>query len=299
MPATLYRLVQFRSLAGVRVTRRFVSHDDRPVRAYWRPLTLGLLFLFLFAALSCGTSPAPSTSSLISGNWQLTLTRHNSTQQWIFSGFLVQSGSNVTGSFVLNSGCQGVGPVSGTLSGQNLQFTVGTFGQDFSLTATLPSGGSSQTSMSGQFSTLQGGCVGFESSGTWTAVRIPPLSGPFQGSFVALGQNAMTVNVNGSLAQGPNVGASNASLTGTLNATGSPSFCSYIGNATVTGLITGTSVTLNIYGPDGSLIGQVPGPPNPPATVTVDGSSLTGTFVFPAISSSCNGFVGSLTLTFH
>jgi hypothetical protein len=264
--------------------------------------------VFAFIALSCGGSKGAgtsSTSSAISGNWQITLTRHNSTEQWTFSGFLMQSGSTVNGSFVLGVGCQGVGPVTGTIDGQNLQLTVGSFGQDFNLSATLPSGSSTATTMSGQFSTLPGACVDFTSSGTWTAIRIPPLSGSFQGSFIAGGAGGITINVIGTLTQGPNIGASNATLSGTMAATGAPAFCSYIGQTTVTGVISGTSATLNFYGPDGTLIGQAPSPGGafPPLTVSPDGNSITGSFNFNGISSSCSGFSGGgqsgMTLTFQ
>ena len=272
-----------------------------------RFLDAGLLLAFAFLSLSCGGGKAPSTSSTssaISGNWQIALTRHNSTEQWTFSGFLLQSGTTVNGSFILGAGCQGVGPVTGTFDGQNLQLTVGSFGQDFTLTATLPSGSTTETTMSGQFSTLQGGCVDFTSSGTWTATRIPPLSGSFQGSFVAAGTGGLTVNVIGTLTQSPNIGASNATISGTMSAVGAPAFCSYIGNTTVTGLISGTSAILNFYGPDGSLIGQAPYPGGAfgPLTVSSDGSSMTGSFNFDGISNSCSGFTGGqsgLTLTFQ
>ncbi len=274
-------------------------------RGFLKSLRAILLSCLSIAALSCGGgNPSSSAvSSPIAGNWQFTLTRHNSTEQWTFSGFLLQSGTTMSGSFVLSAGaCQGVGPVTGTFDGQNLQLSVGAYGQDFSLSTTLTSDNGSVTSLSGQFSTLPGGCIGFASTGTWTAVNVPPLSGSFQGSFVASGSNGAVVNVAGTLAQGPNVGASNAALSGTINATGSTNFCSYHSNATVTGLISGTSATLMFFGPDGSQIGQIPGPASPPAAVAPDASSLTGSFVFPAISNSCSGFTGGpggATLTFQ
>jgi len=266
-----------------------------------RLLTVTLLLCMLVATVSCGNgNNSTSAASSISGNWQLTLTRHNSTQQWTFSGFLLQSGGTVTGSFILGAGeCQGVGPVSGSFDGQNLQLTVGTFGQDFSLSASLPSGSAAESSIDGQFSTLAGGCIGFASTGTWTAVRVPSLSGPFHGSFIVT--DGTNIDVTGTLTQGPNIGASNVTLSGTMNATGGPSFCSYLSTATVTGLISGTSAILSFYGPDGSQVGQIPSPGFGPATVAADGTSLTGSYAFSAISSSCSGLTGGqgdVTLTF-
>ena len=264
-----------------------------------RLLTVTLLLCMSTAAVSCADNHSSASAvSPISGNWQLTLTRHNSTQQWTFSGFLLQSGSTVTGSFILGAGCQGVGPVSGTFDGQNLQLTVGEFGQDFSLSASLPSGNAASAFIEGQFSTLQGGCVGFTSTGTWTAVRVVPLSGAFHGSFVSSSNNG-TMDVTGTLTQGSNIGASNATVSGTISTTGATRFCSYLNTATITGTISGTALVLTLYGPDGSQIGQIPAPPpEPPAIVTPDGTSLTSSYIFPQISKDCLGDQGSLTLTF-
>jgi hypothetical protein len=246
----------------------------------------------------------------MSGNWQFTLTRHNSTQVWTFSGFLLQSDKNVTGSFILNAaGCQGVGPVNGTFDGQNLQLTVGALGQDFSLSGAMASGtsasGTSATntviSMTGQFTDPAGGCIGFSSTGTWTAVRVLPLSGSFHGSFVD-STNDVTVNVSGTLTQGTNVGASNATLSGTINATGTHSFCSYLTNSTIAGFISGTSATLIFYAPDGTIIGQLPLQSGTFATVSPDATSLTGFFTLYPIatigSTTCHDLTGSATVTF-
>lgn len=261
-------------------------------------LTLILLFAILLPTLSCGGGNSSSTApAAMSGNWQFTLTRHNSTETWTFSGFLLQSGNNITGSFILGAGCAGVGPVSGSFDGQNLQLNVGEFGQDFSLTAGVASGTVSGPSLVGQFSTLQGGCLGFSSTGTWTAVRISPLAGAFHGTLVSTTNG--TIDVTGSLTQGTNIGASNATVTGTITASGSTRFCSYLSTATITGTISGESLMLTLQGPDGSQIGQVPASlPAPRAIVTPDGTSLTSSYVFPAISSGCLEDQGSLTLTF-
>ncbi len=263
-----------------------------------RLLTVIVLCLSV-ASLSCGNSNnSVSPGSDISGNWQLALTRHNSTQVWTFSGFLLQSGDIVTGSFILGAGCQGVGPVNGTFDGQNLQLTVSEFGQDFSLSATLPSGSAATAFIGGQFSTLQGGCVGFTSTGTWTAVRITPLAGPFHGSIVSSSGNG-TLDVTGTLTQGPDIGASNATVYGTITASGGPRFCSYLSTATITGTISGETMVLDLFGPNGSQIGQFPAPaPEAPAIVTPDGTSLTSSYIFPQISKACSGDQGSLTLTF-
>jgi hypothetical protein len=255
----------------------------------------------LIVTLSCGSGKhsSTSTSSPLSGNWQLTLVRHANTEQFIFSGFLLQSGNNVSGSLTLSAGCVGVGSVTGTFDGQNLQLTIGGFGQDFSLTATLPSGTSVATSLAGQFSTLQGGCIGFASTGTWSAVRVQPLTGPFHGTVVlGTGITATTIGVSGTMSQGPNIGASNATLSGTLNETSTNLFCSYLGNITLTGLIGGSNANLTLYGYDGSQVGQIVN-----AIVAPDGTSLTtvggtGNITVNKLSSGCLSQTGSITITF-
>ncbi len=266
-----------------------------------RLLTLTLLFCLAMATLSCGggNSPAAAASAL-SGNWEFTLLRHSNTQPFTLAGFLLQSGSTVNGSLTLSSGaivgCQGVGPATGTFDGQNLQLTVGQFGQDFTLTANLPSGSASNSTIAGQFSTLAGGCIGFASTGTWTAVRIQPLTGPFHGSFVlGTGLSATTIDVTGTLTQGSNVGASNASLSGTVNETNNNLFCSYLSNVTTTGLIGGSTANLLFFNTEGSQIGQITG-----ATVALDGTSLTSDsgLLLNQISPACPAQTGSVMLTF-
>jgi len=272
--------------------RKFLEKALKLLRLSW-------LLCLSIATLSCGNSnKSVSPGSDISGNWQFALTRHNNTQVWTFSGFLLQSGNTVTGSFVLGAGCQGVGPVNGTFDGQSLQLTVGEFGQDFSLSASLPSGSAASAFIGGQFSTLQGGCVGFTSTGTWTAVRITPLLGPFHGSFVSSSGNG-TTDVTGTLTEGANIGASNAAVSGTITASGGQRFCSYLSTATITGTISGDTLVLYLYGPSGGQIGQIPAPPpEPQAIVTADATSLSSSYSFPQISNTCTGDQGSLKLTF-
>jgi hypothetical protein len=258
------------------------------------------------ATLACGSNkPAAQPSNLLSGNWEITLQRHAHPGALLFSGFMLQSGSAVTGSLILGGGCNGVGSVTGTLSGENLALTIDEFGQEISLTGMLPAGGPSQsTFLSGPFSALAGGCATYASTGTWSAVQVSPISGTFHGAFVSTASSGGapdTFNVTGSLTQGPNTGSSNATLTGTVTATGTPHFCPYLTSATIGGVISGTSVTLNLFDTTGSQIAQVA-----PATVSASGSSLTCSatasgnvcYSFPPISSSCQGEQGAIQLSF-
>jgi len=267
-----------------------------------------LLLCLVTVTFGCGNSSPPTASAsdnILSGNWEITLQRHAHAEPLLFSGFMLQSGSAVTGSLILGAGCDGVGSIGGTVTGQKLSLTIDEFGQEISLTGTLPAGGASgSTFISGPFSALAGGCATYASTGTWSATQVARVSGAFHGTLVstaASGNASDTFNVTGSLTQGPNTGSSNATLTGTIKATGTSHFCPYLTSGTINGLISGTSVSLSLFDSTGSQIAQVA-----PATITTNASSLTCSagasgnvcYSFPPISNSCPGEQGSIQLTF-
>jgi len=182
------------------------------------------------------------------------------------SGFLMQTGSTVTGGLmVLDSPCSGVGDVTGTFDGTNVSLSVIPTELQISLTGNL---GSDQKSMSGNFTLQQTGCSGTSSaplSGTWTASLVAPLNGKIQGTFTS--KEGLTYPVNGQISQGPNTGISTADLTGNITISG---YCFF--GAGFTGTVSGTSLVLNLLNPDGSQAGQMPG------TSSVDGTSITGKY---------------------
>jgi len=104
------------------------------------------------------------------------------------------------------------------------------------------------------------------------------------------------------LTQGTNVGASNATISGLVDASNTAAFCAYLTNSTVTGYISGTSVSLNFYGPAGSLTGQIPISVGALATLSPDGKSLTGSFLLSPVTTigttTCPSISGTATLTF-
>jgi hypothetical protein len=242
-------------------------------------------------SMGCGGGSTPPASTPLTGNWEITLFRHSNPAPLSYSGFWQQSGSAVTGSVVLGDGCSGVGPLNGTLDGTKVNLDINEFGQDVSLTGTRDS---SSGMLSGDFSTLAGGCSAFPSTGTWSAVQVKPLSGTFHGTLVS--PNG-TLNVSGVVIQGPNLGASNTTLTGTISAASFIAPCAYLANATITGVISGTSISWNFYGADGSLVGGMPSTPGG-ATIAPDGSSLTSDYFFSRISNGCPGDGGMAQLTF-
>ena len=255
----------------------------------WRSATL---LVCLTATVACGGGGKSEADGPMTGNWQITLQPHGVYAHFIYSGFLTQNGSSVSGAVILGGGCLGVGPVTGTASGENLSLNINEFGQDVSLVGSLPSGNGP---VGGQYSTANGACTSpYSSTGTWTAVRIPPLNGALTGVFTSSSTqiHVPPINVTGTLTQGPNTGASTATLSGTMTATSTGSqFCSYLSTATINGVVSGETATLNLYGPNGELITAIP------ASVSPDGSSLSGTYGFLGISSNCTGDGGTVTLT--
>jgi len=82
------------------------------------------------------------------------------------------------------------------------------------------------------------------------------------------------IKVTGTLSQSRNVGASNATLEGTISAVSYPCFST----ASLAGTISGANVILSLFGSSGIQIGTI-GSPNAPATVSAgaQGPVLTGT----------------------
>jgi len=252
-----------------------------------RRARLGCVLLTIAFLVACGTSDSKPAPSSLSGNWSITLNRHAATDPQTFSGFLVQSGDTLSGSVILGDGCSGVGPVTGTLDGQNLNMTISEFGQDLNLAGTAPTGNGI---LSGGFSTLPGGCTAFPNTGTWVAQLVPPIHGTFHGTLTSARNG--TTNVDGDLEQGDNTGASTAALTGAVTATIPQQFCNYLTTATISGSISGTHVTLNIFSPGGVQITQIE------ASTTPDATSMTGPYVFQGISNTCFGDQGVFQITF-
>jgi hypothetical protein len=273
------------------------------VKLFW----IGLLSVALIATISCGGGGGSSTSQngALSGNWQIQLFRHvNPTPPLVYSGFLLQSGNNITGSLMFNladvgSGqCEGVGSVIGTTDQENVSLTINEQGEEISLSGAMPASGSS-LALSGQFSNLAGGCTNYANTGTWTATNISPVAGSFHGTFTSTEiPSDGSFNVTGTINQGPNTGGDTATLSGNITATSTPSFCSYLSSATISGLISGTSLVMNLFGPNGMQITQL-GEIGSSSTVTVtpNATSITGTYSFPSISSSCIGDEGTFQLT--
>jgi len=230
-----------------------------------------VLFAGTLSLLSCGGSSSSQSQSSgnLAGNWQFTMTPpvDNSFIGGVQGGFLLQKSGAVTGAVTYSillpqSGgaspilCNsGSAPVTGTISGQNVTLTAIAGNQSFTLTGTLSSDGST---MMGTYTSTDGqGCGTAQTAQQWSAIAVPPLTGAVQGNFHSA-QGGSPVRdqdfqVSGTLTQGTNIGASNATVTGTL------SFQNYpcLAFASVNGQISGNSVILQIIASNGLNVGQI------------------------------------------
>src|SRR5215469_3693019 len=254
----------------------------------WWLLLIGPILL---AACGCGNSAKSSQDSgPLAGNWQFTLTAPSdgsftgapansqaacgtsTTCSLQLGGFLLQANQSLTGSLTYSIvtstqalgtfPCSGSAPITGTVNGQNVTFTVQAGPQSFHLSGTVSADG--KTMMGTYSSTNTSGCGNAQSGLQWSAVSVPPLAGAVQGFFHS---RASHVNFNpsfptdqdfpvsGVLTQGPNVGSTNATVTGTLSFQGGYPCLGSV--ASVNGQISGSSIVLEIIAGNGLNVGQI------------------------------------------
>ncbi|MGB8114877.1 MAG: hypothetical protein WCF22_13940, partial [Candidatus Sulfotelmatobacter sp.] len=228
----------------------------------------------LIALSSCGGSSSnltqPQASGQLAGNWQFTMSPpvDNSFVGGPLGGFLLQNNDGtVTGSvgYAISNGqppamCNsGAAAVTGSVSGQTVTLTIVASPQIFTLNGTLSASG---TTIMGTYSSTEGSLTGGIRCGTaqsglqWTAVSVPPLTGSIQGFFHSVNNPALqnqVFPVTGTFTQGENIGASNATITGTVSFQGYPCLSS----ASVNGQVSGSSVILQIIGSNGLNDGQI------------------------------------------
>ena len=253
-----------------------------------RTLVSASLAYFLTLVLAgCGGSSS-SDPQAVANNWQFTLVQQQPRPPVTLfaSGFLTQAKGTLSGSVVLppssqTGRCAGTGLLTGTVNAQNLALEINEGGTSISLTGSLSPDG---TTMTGTYAGSGGGCFNAPTTGTWSAVQIPALTGSFTGSLTdSVYMSTLTgvnppapIMVSGSLTQGPNDGtASSSTLTGTISAQGYPCFRT----VTVTGTITGQNVFLSVYNFNANLVGTIglptsPGAPSAAAVVTSDATGL-------------------------
>jgi|HubBroStandDraft_1064217.scaffolds.fasta_scaffold00578_7 hypothetical protein len=280
----LSRFLKSPSFASRLRTRR------RYATGLWSLLAATTVMIMMLAGCGgSGASGGSQQSAMLSGNWQFAMTNPDPTypagfQYGLQGGFLLQNNGVVTGQAVYSvagpvAGTQppewevcnsGSATITGTISGQTLSLTAAAGSQTFALTGTLGSGGSIANPT---FTTAGGMAAGFTTCGIptpntgglpWSATSVPPLTGAITGSFHSTSGNSGLADqdfpVSGFLTQGQNIGASNATVTGTLtfiNLETNLSVYPCFSTASVNGQISGNSVILQIIGTNGATVGQI------------------------------------------
>lgn len=244
----------------------------------------GLFFLLLastVALLGCSGShnivPEVLPNLTLTGNWQFALSppTDGSFVGGLQGAYLSQNNGSLSGAATYSVSltsfsipCNtGSAAITGTVSGQTVQLSAVAGTQTFTLTGTLSENGSTITGTYDATAGTAGDgspCGVAQSGLEWSATLIPLLTGSVQGSFQsaggAAGLNGQAFAVSGTLTQQPNTGGSSSVVSGSLsflnfytNTSPYPCFQS----ASVLGQISGTSVSLEIVGSDGSQLGLI------------------------------------------
>jgi len=259
--------------------------SPRPSGGYAQSLWILLLAgTMLLSACGGGASSGGSQpSATLAGNWQFSIvnTPDLTLKSGLQGGFLLQNNGSVTGAVIYSNTLlasetgpcsSGSSPITGTVSGQNavsLKLVAGM--QTFALTGKLNSDGS----MTGTYTSTPGTAADGTPCGSgtvqtplaWSAIPVPPLTGSITGGFhAASGSNSglkdQDFPLTGTLTQGANIGASNATVTGTLSFIDPTTLlsdypCISSGTVYVNGQISGNTVVLQLIGTDGSNAGQI------------------------------------------
>ena len=269
-------------------------------------LLAGLMFLAACGGGSSDSSQSNTAPNGVVGNWQFTMAPppDNSFLGGLQGGFLLQQDSSVTGSIAYRielpaqagaspTVCNGgSAPVTGTFDGQNVAITAVAGPQTFTLTGGLSADG---LTMMGTYTSTDGqGCGKAETGLSWSAVWVPPLTGSVAGNFHSVLSPKLKDQdfpVSGVLTQGPNIGASSATVTWTLAFEGYPCLSS----ASVNGQVSGNSLILQVIANSGSDVGQIGAPagysnPSPVAVLSsAAGTVIQGTNGYGISTSACPG----------
>ena len=257
-----------------------------------KPCISVLVGLIVCLTLGCGSTKASQTSAVLAGNWQFTMaapadasfggtktsfqtdcgTASANPCPLQLGGFLLQNSNSVSGQVsysITVAGqkpgsfpCSGSASTNGTLNGQNVNLVIQAASQTFSLNGTLSGDGKT---MMGTYTSVGTDSCGTAQSGLqWSAVSVPSISGAIEGFLHSRAPHVQfnpdfpsdqDFPVSGVLTQGPNIGASNATVTGTLSFQGGYSCLGSV--ASVNGEISGSSVILQIVAGNGLNVGQI------------------------------------------
>jgi hypothetical protein len=319
-----YKPVPARANRGMARTRRMCAMGPRVLL-----LIVFAIIIMMGSLAGCGggSSNDPQSPAMLSGNWQFTLAPQTDGNQndptfngGLQGGFLLQNNGTASGQAVYSviSSKSVTGPcnsgsatVTGTVSGQTVTLTAVAATQTFTLSGTLATNGSTMmgtyTSTAG--TAPNGSVCGYAVTGlSWSAISVPPLTGTIEGSFHSTGTSLTNQDfaVSGVLTQGENIGASNATVTGTLtflDPTTELSDYPCFSVASVNGQISGNSVILQIIATNGAIIGQIGQPTGSPTGINpVTFDSAQGGYILHGVgpsyivaTSACPGNLGSPT----
>jgi hypothetical protein len=244
--------------------------------------TLAILLLVVLFSTGCGVSSSSSSSANtapgpLSGNWQMSLQPTKGPNK-VQSGFLIEQADALSGSMILiDPSCNGVGNVTGSVSGSNVSITFNPTGLAVNLTGTVGSG-----TMGGNYNILASGCSDTTvapESGTWTANLVTPMNGNITNGSITSSRIGSFAITGGQISQGSNQGQSNAQLSGSVSF--ATNYC--LSTANVSGSISGTTVTMNLVDPSNAptQFGQITG------TISLDGTTFSGTYKIVRETSGC------------
>jgi hypothetical protein len=286
-------------------TRNSMSGAQRCVKSLW---FLTLAATMLLSACGGGSSSSSQQSATLVGNWQVTMvnTPDLTASSGLQGGFLLQNNGFVTGAVVysntllnsLQGPCNsGSAPITGTISGQMVTIMAVAGTQTFTLTGTL-----NGSMIAGTYTATAGTAADGSSCGSgtaqtgplaWSATSVPPLTGTITGSFHSAssynsGLSNQDFPVTGNFTQGENIGASNATVTGSLSFINPTTLvsdypCISSGYVYVNGQISGNTVVLQLFGTNGSNVGQIG---ISPSQINNANGSLPVTF-----NSTTNGYI--------
>jgi hypothetical protein len=297
------------------------SVSMRASRAKAAGIVLALVLMLALGGCSSGGGSSQQFPPSVSGNWQFSMAEqlNSDPSQPSFTGgfqggFLLQTGNTISGQLTFSimtvppigtgaspTQCNGgVAAVSGTLSGQTVNLTATSVGQQtYTLTGTLSFDGST---IAGTYTSTDGAGCGLAATQAWSASSIPIItSTSVQGIFHSAGGPAglkeQDFLVSGALYQGTNSGAISAPITGSLNFSASGYPC--VAAATVSGQISGNNVSLQLMGSGNVAVGQLGQPSSgsvsglQPLTVVASGNgfilqSLSG-IGYAMYASGCGG----------
>lgn len=243
-----------------------------------------LLFLLLAGTMALsGCSGNPSIVPLVppnltlTGNWQFTMSppTDGSFVGGLEGAYLSQNNGSLNGDATYSVSltsfsipCNtGSATITGTVSGQTVQLTAVAGAQTFSFTGTMSLTGSTITGTYDATAGTAGDgspCGAAQSGLEWSATLIPLLTGSVQGSFLsgggAAGLTGQEFAVSGTLTQQANTGSSSSAVSGSLSflnpyTNTSPYPC--FQTASVYGQISGSWVSLQIVGSDGTQLGLI------------------------------------------